>query len=160
MLSVSRKFNYLLQTDYLWHYYYDTNYLLVSAYLSTHQNMPYKSLYVMCYKIELLTRKLGINKSICSTLKLSELLSSNNIKIIPPEIGLLVNLQQLDLRDNQISSIPSEIGLLTNLQQLNLSDNQIRSIPSEIGQLANLQYLFLGCNQIRFSLYGYSYRFS
>ncbi len=74
-------------------------------------------------------------------------LDQNQITIIPPEIGLLINLQELWLSCNQITIIPPEIGQLVNLQVLSIRDNQIKIIPPEIGQLINLQDLILCQNQ-------------
>ena len=60
-------------------------------------------------------------------------LLSNELTLLPPEIGNLTNLQKLELEYNQLTSLPPEIGNLTNLQQLSVSDNQLTSLPSEIG---------------------------
>ena len=70
--------------------------------------------------------------------------------IIPPEIGSLTNLINLDLGGNQLSGeIPPEIGLLTNLNILDLAGNQLAgTIPPEIGDLENLTELELGGNLI------------
>jgi hypothetical protein len=70
--------------------------------------------------------------------------------IIPPEIGSLTNLINLDLGGNQLSGeIPAEIGLLTNLNILDLAGNQLAgTIPPEIGELENLTELELGGNLI------------
>ena len=70
--------------------------------------------------------------------------------IIPPEIGSLTNLTNLDLGGNQLSGeIPSEIGSLTNLNILDLAGNQLTgTIPPEIGELENLTELELGGNLI------------
>ena len=70
--------------------------------------------------------------------------------IIPPEIGYLTNLTDLDLGGNQLSGeIPPEIGLLTNLNILDLAGNQLTgTIPPEIGELENLTELELGGNLI------------
>jgi len=70
--------------------------------------------------------------------------------IIPPEIGSLINLINLDLGGNQLSGeIPPEIGLLTNLNILDLAGNQLAgTIPPEIGELENLTELELGGNLI------------
>jgi len=70
--------------------------------------------------------------------------------IIPPEIGSLTNLTDLDLGGNQLSGeIPLEIGLLTNLNVLDLAGNQLTgTIPPEIGELENLTELELGGNLI------------
>jgi len=69
---------------------------------------------------------------------------------IPPEISYLTNLTQLDLGGNQLSgSIPPEIGSLTNLNILDLAGNQFTgALPAEIGNLANLTELELGGNQV------------
>ena len=69
---------------------------------------------------------------------------------IPPEIGYLTDLTQLDLGGNQFTGeIPPEIGSLTNLNILDLAGNQLTGpLPAEIGNLANLTELELGGNQV------------
>jgi Leucine-rich repeat (LRR) protein len=69
---------------------------------------------------------------------------------IPPEISYLTNLTQLDLGGNQLSGeIPPEIGSLTNLNILDLAGNQLTGeLPPEIGNLTNLTELELGGNQV------------
>ena len=69
---------------------------------------------------------------------------------IPPEISSLMNLAQLDLGGNQLSGeIPPEIGSLTNLNILDLAGNQLTgTLPPEIGNLENLTELELGGNQV------------
>ena len=66
--------------------------------------------------------------------------------IIPPEIGLLINLKELDLSGGEmIGEIPPQIGNLKNLKSLDLRWNDFSgSIPFEIGQLSNLEFLGLG----------------
>ena len=75
---------------------------------------------------------------------------------IPPEIGLLTNLELIILRGGLIGEIPSEIGNLVNLTHLDLEGNEgyccgnilTGEIPSEIGNLVNLEYLDLNGNSI------------
>ena len=69
---------------------------------------------------------------------------------IPPEIGNLINLSSLILKENQLSGeIPPEISYLTNLTQLDLGGNQLSGeIPSEIESLTNLNILDLAGNQL------------
>jgi len=69
---------------------------------------------------------------------------------IPPEIGLLNNLTTLVLDYNKLSGfIPPEIGNLTNLVELHLSENMLSGeIPTEIGNLYKLKYLTLYKNQL------------
>jgi Leucine-rich repeat (LRR) protein len=59
-------------------------------------------------------------------------LSYQQLTVIPPEIGALVNLRVLNLLYNQISEIPAEIGALVNLKMLNLHNNQVPSTSDTI----------------------------
>ncbi len=69
---------------------------------------------------------------------------------IPPELGNLVNLQELNLAGSQLTGIiPSELGNLVNLTALSLSGTQLTgTIPPELGNLVNLKGLTLGGNQL------------
>jgi hypothetical protein len=67
---------------------------------------------------------------------------------LPPEIGQLQNLQELNLQANQLTHLPPQIGQLRNLQTLWLNSNRLTHLPPEIGQLKNLQYLVLSHNQL------------
>merc|ERR1712238_163630 len=62
---------------------------------------------------------------------------------IPNEIGILKNLQKLELYDTGlIGSIPTEVGLLTKLTYLSMLNNTMAdSIPTEVGLLTKLEYL-------------------
>ena len=69
---------------------------------------------------------------------------------IPPELGNLNNLQNLNVSLNKLSgNIPPQLGNLTNLQELYLGFNQLSgSIPLELGNLGKLKYFALGGNQL------------
>ena len=69
---------------------------------------------------------------------------------IPSELGDLVNLQVLNLRDNQLAgAVPSELGDLANLESLYLRGNQLTgAIPASLGRLANLEQLRIHDNQL------------
>jgi Leucine-rich repeat (LRR) protein len=69
---------------------------------------------------------------------------------IPPSLGDLINLEQLDLANNRLGArIPWQLGQLTNLQFLILAENFLtRGIPPELGQLTNLQVLSLNNNRL------------
>jgi DNA-binding SARP family transcriptional activator/Leucine-rich repeat (LRR) protein len=84
----------------------------------------------------------------CRGGKIVELkLADNQLNgVIPPEIGQLADLENLDLGDNQLrGAIPPEIGSLSKLRHLILWGNRelSGSIPPELGNLSNLEDLEL-----------------
>uniref|UniRef100_A0A2C9ULT8 non-specific serine/threonine protein kinase n=1 Tax=Manihot esculenta TaxID=3983 RepID=A0A2C9ULT8_MANES len=87
---------------------------------------------------------------------LTILLLDNNRLIgrIPPGIGNLVGLQDLEMWNNQLSGfIPHTIGKLQNLVVLALNNNTFSGrIPSSIGNLTNLIQLLLEQNNLSGSI--------
>lgn len=72
-----------------------------------------------------------------------------DVSYIPPEIGLFVSLEVLDLTENNIIELPPELGQLSNLTELQLNYNQLTTLPEEIGQLKKLQNIALVGNNIK-----------
>lgn len=77
-------------------------------------------------------------------------LSGNELSEIPPEIGELTDLEEINLGRNKLSGLPKEIGSLTNLVKLNIGQNVLTflQVPKEIGNLTNLAELNLGNNRL------------
>jgi len=82
------------------------------------------------------------------------LFQNNLVGTIPPELGDLSNIQELNFHFNQLSgTIPAELGNLTLLVSMTLSLNQLTGIiPPELGNLANLEQLNLFANQLNGSI--------
>ena len=70
--------------------------------------------------------------------------------VIPAELGDLANLISLSLWGSDLEgAIPAELGRLRNLIWLDLSDNQLSgTVPVQLGRLAELRGLFLGGNAL------------
>ena len=68
--------------------------------------------------------------------------------ILPESIGLLSNLQYLDLGRLPVTELPESLGQLTKLEILDLSGTRITALPESIGQLSGLQSLNLSWTQI------------
>ncbi|CDP19037.1 unnamed protein product [Coffea canephora] len=67
-----------------------------------------------------------------------------------PQLGILANLQYLEVYGNKISgSIPQELGNLTKLVSLDLYHNRLSgSIPATLGNLRSLRFLRLNSNRL------------
>ena len=67
---------------------------------------------------------------------------------LPPEIGNLAALVELNLCYNQLTTLPPEIGNLTSLKGLYLVANNLTALPPEIGNLRALKSLGLSGNNL------------
>ncbi|MBU0764945.1 MAG: T9SS type A sorting domain-containing protein [Bacteroidetes bacterium] len=73
--------------------------------------------------------------------------------VIPPSIGNLTQLIELDLSGNYLEGpIPESIGKLVNLEYLFLEQNQLTSIPDSIGYCVSLIRIYLHMNQLAGSI--------
>ena len=80
-------------------------------------------------------------------------LGPNNLQgSLPPELGALTSLRELDLGTNFLlrGPLPAELGNLTNLEVLSLSPNPLFDgpIPPELGRLVKLRVLDLSTTSL------------
>jgi len=102
-----------------------------------------KDIYILLNNLTRLKEKIKFEGSIYDLYTVKNL----TVEILPKEIGLLINLESLILRNFKV--LPKEIGLLTNLKLLDASLNNITMLPKEIGDMINLEILNLDGNQIK-----------
>jgi len=69
---------------------------------------------------------------------------------LPPRIGQLARLESLDLSGNELSgSIPPEVGGLTSLTELHLGENRLAgSIPPQLANATKLKQIHLADNDL------------
>ena len=72
-----------------------------------------------------------------------DLLKSYSFRKLPEEIGKLKKLKVLDMALTWLEALPAGIGGCVNLEILRLSNTSISSLPSEIGKLKKLKSLNL-----------------
>jgi len=72
--------------------------------------------------------------------------NSNQLTKLPRDVGSLKSLERLELQNNTLSSLPTEVGDLENLSVLDVSWNALSDLPSEVGKLTKLSYLDVSYN--------------
>ncbi|XP_016453496.2 leucine-rich repeat protein 1 [Nicotiana tabacum] len=76
--------------------------------------------------------------------------AANLTGTLVPQLGMLANLQYLQLENNSFSgAIPSQLGNLTRLVSLGLDNNKLSGpIPSSLGNLISLRWMRLNGNKL------------
>lgn len=70
------------------------------------------------------------------------------LKSLPPELGMLTNLEVLDVSVCELTALPKELGNLSQLKKLYAHNNRLTEVPKELGDLTNLEYITLSDNQL------------
>lgn len=68
------------------------------------------------------------------------------LKALPPEIGRLGLLGEMNLDSNALEDLPSEFKYLHHLKRLNLDRNKLASFPSILTEMKSLKHLSLDNN--------------
>jgi Leucine-rich repeat (LRR) protein len=74
--------------------------------------------------------------------------SSNEIAVLPHEIGELAALDTLAVSHNALTELPSTIGRLSRLRELSAGHNQLRRLPDSVTELASLERLMVAGNTL------------
>src|SRR5438874_2463787 len=102
--------------------------------------------------VEVLERTCGPLKDRCiytNGLLIGLYLGHLDLEVLPPEIGMFEQLEELDIYANLIKKLPPELGRLRALKKLNLSLNQLEVLPLEIGTFEQLEELDISHNLIK-----------
>lgn len=69
-------------------------------------------------------------------------------RYLPPEIGCLEKLEDLDLSFNKLKSLPDHVAALSALKSLKVSNNKLIELPSGLSCLQSLENLDLSNNRL------------
>ncbi|XP_060223297.1 leucine-rich repeat-containing protein 28 isoform X3 [Meriones unguiculatus] len=75
-------------------------------------------------------------------------LHSNNIVVVPEEVGDLKELQTLDISTNRLLALPERLHLCLSLQYLTVDRNRLWSVPRHLCQLPSLNELSMAGNRL------------
>ncbi len=93
--------------------------------------------------------KNGLDASIFDLINLNLLnISDTSLKILPPQISNLTNLQTILLFGNELTELPQCIGKLDKLKVLDVSRNKLAVLPQEMSELINLTTINLSNNEL------------
>lgn len=92
----------------------------------------------------------GIFRNLRESLIKLSLRNCSKLPEIPPTIGVLIHLQELDLTNCNLTdqSFPKQVAFLLNLQVLDIGTNRLTKIPDEIEFIPHLRSLCVCYNKI------------
>jgi Leucine-rich repeat (LRR) protein len=102
-----------------------------------------KKLSLISNQLEILPPEIGQYRSLVSIN-----VANNKITQVAPEIARLQRLRQIILYANQLTAIPDCIFELRQLEELDVYMNRITEVPDKISRLQHLTHLYLSFNQI------------
>lgn len=76
-------------------------------------------------------------------------LMDKRLEYLPPEIGLLTNLEILCLDNNMLRALPDSICNLRALRNISLTGNKLTALPNAFGNLGALEVCLLGNNCLK-----------
>lgn len=69
-------------------------------------------------------------------------------RYLPPEIGCLEKLEDLDLSFNKLKNLPNDIAALSALKSLRIANNKLIEPPSSLSSLPRLENLDISNNRL------------
>lgn len=69
-------------------------------------------------------------------------------RYLPPEIGHLKKLEELDLSFNKLKNLPDDVADLVSLKSLRVANNKLVDLPHGISSLRSLEKLDLSNNRL------------
>lgn len=106
-------------------------------------NLPcLKTLVIRSAEVTKLPRSIG------KLTNLKKLQIESGINQLPPEIGLLTQLEELELWNTNLETLPPEIGQLKQLRLFDVSSLQLKTLPKEFGEMTALEKIDLEGNHL------------
>ncbi|KAL3941800.1 MAG: hypothetical protein SGARI_000472 [Bacillariaceae sp.] len=92
----------------------------------------------------------GIECNSNGAVRILSLVEDNLTGVLPPEISMLSNLEEIYLNSNNIGgSIPTEVGMLSNLRRLQLTGNSLTgTLPLVLGNLPQMRLISVKNNNL------------
>ena len=81
-------------------------------------------------------------------------LSNSELEKIPPALGTLIKLEQLNLQGNKLTRLPDSLSALTKLIKVNLSNNRFTTLPTLLQNYTNLEDLNVRHNPLEYVPHG------
>ena len=75
-------------------------------------------------------------------------LSHNSLAQLPPEMGWLKELRVLDVSYNSLATVPGQVGWFRKMTTINLSHNELTKLPAEIGWWGEVRDVDLSYNHL------------
>ena len=67
------------------------------------------------------------------------MVSRNNLKSLPTQIGQMKAIATFNAEDNKLESLPSQIARLSSLTDFRINNNQLTRLPTELSQMTNVR---------------------
>ncbi|KAF9109004.1 hypothetical protein BGX27_008138, partial [Mortierella sp. AM989] len=74
---------------------------------------------------------------------------TNDLKVLPDQLGSMKSLRRLNLAINKITDIPDSIGQLNLLEWLNLNDNKLVTLPTTMDHMQKLVKMGIVQNKLK-----------
>lgn len=77
------------------------------------------------------------------------IVSHNELRDLPEDIGILYELKLLDASHNRLTELPADLFTISELRSIDISHNRFEALPDAINAVSTLVSLSCGANQLK-----------